>query len=118
MGKIINWEIKRYPELEGDFNGPAGYALGVAEVKDAWGDVKTVPAWIKVVADAAHIIRINKKGDWNGLYEIKPFEEEENPVVATFVNAEKEAIGEIRRNDTCKFDDGGEFGVGLLYEYD
>jgi hypothetical protein len=51
-------------------------------------------------------------------WEIKPFDKEENPVVATFVNDEKEVIGEIRRNDTRKFDDDGEFGVGLLYEYD
>ena len=79
MSKITNWEIKSYPELKGDFNGPTGYALGVANVKDAWGEVEIVPAWIKVVFadDAAHVILINKKGDYNGLYHIVPLPEEE-----------------------------------------
>ena len=50
---------------------------------------------------------------------IEPYNfDDENPVVATFLDAEGEVIGEMRRNDTCKFDDGGEFCVGLLYEYD
>ena len=64
--------------------------------------------------------RDKQKGDrkMDKFIDIKRFEEEENPVVATFLNAEKEVVGEIRRNDTCKFDDGGEFRVGLLYEYD
>lgn len=76
--KIIDWEIKSYPELKGDFNGPTGYALGVASVKDAWGQVETVPAWIKVVFadDAAHVIQIDKQGDYSGLYQIVPLPKE------------------------------------------
>ena len=67
--KIIGWEIKNYAE-----NGPDGYALGTADTKDVWGKIKTVKAWIKVVTDdnVVHIIPINRKGDWNGLYKIVP----------------------------------------------
>jgi|DEB0MinimDraft_6_1074348.scaffolds.fasta_scaffold11862_5 hypothetical protein len=49
---------------------------------------------------------------------IEPYNfDDENPVVATFLNAEGEVIGEMRRNDTCEYE-GGSFCVGLLYEYD
>ena len=78
--KIINWEIKKEEvHLDPEMDAPKGYGLGIASVKDAWGEVEIVPAWIKVVwaDDAAHVILINKKGDYNGLYHIVPLPEEE-----------------------------------------
>ena len=78
--KIIDWEIKKEAYQFGpEADAPKGYGLGIANVKDAWGEVEIVPAWIKVVCadDAAHVILINKKGDWNGLYHIVPLPPEE-----------------------------------------
>ena len=78
--KIIDWEIKKEAyQLDPEADAPKGYGLGIANVKDAWGEVEIVPAWIKVVFadDAAHVILINKKGDWNGLYHIVPLPPEE-----------------------------------------
>ena len=78
--KIINWEIKKEAYQFGpEADAPKDYGLGIASVKDAWGEVETVPAWIKVVSadDAAHVILIDKKGDYSGLYHIVPLPEEE-----------------------------------------
>ena len=77
--KIIDWEIKKEAYQFGpEADAPKGYGLGIASVEDAWGEVEIVPAWIKVVSadDEVHVILINKKGDYNGLYHIIPFPEE------------------------------------------
>ena len=53
--------------------GPIGYALGEYTVKEAFGTIYyTVPAWVKTVGKFDHIIPINKKGDYSGLFEIHP----------------------------------------------
>ncbi len=79
MIKITNWEIKTEAyNLDPEIDAPKGYGLGTADVKDAWGQIETVPAWIKVVFadDAAHVILINKQGDYSGLYQIVPLPKE------------------------------------------
>jgi len=55
--------------------GPIGYVLGEYTVKEATyaGNVYyTAPAWVKTVGKFDHIIPIDKKGDYCGLFEIHP----------------------------------------------
>ena len=65
--------ISQNPKLA----GPDGYNLGTVAVKDQILNViEKVPAWIKKsTPELDHVIFINKKGDYSGLFEIIPVSE-------------------------------------------